>query len=57
MTNLSELSRQRMLNFLSTIKDKTDDDGLKAINEVESFINAKRYGLVWTSRKIRKSEI
>ena len=47
MTNLSELSRQRMLNFLSTIKDKTDDDGLKAINEVESFINAKRYGLVW----------
>ena len=46
-----------MLNFLSTIKDKTDDDGLKAINEVESFINAKRYGLVWTSRKIRKSEI
>ena len=47
VTNLSELSRQRMLSFLETIKDKTDDDGLKAINEVENFINAKRYGLVW----------
>ena len=47
MTNLSELSRQRMLDFLETIKDKTDDDGLRAINEVENFINAKRYGLVW----------
>ena len=36
-----------MLDFLETIKDKTDDDGLRAINEVENFINAKRYGLVW----------
>lgn len=36
-----------MLCFLGTIRDKIDDDGRKAINEVENFINAKRYGLVW----------
>lgn len=47
MTNLSELSRQRMLGFLETIRDKTDDEGIKAINEVENFINNKRYGLIW----------
>ena len=47
MINLSELRRQRMLSFLEVIKHKTDDDGVKAINEVENFINAKRYGLIW----------
>lgn len=36
-----------MLQFLKDIKGSTDDKGLKAINEVETFINAKRYGLVW----------
>lgn len=47
MTNLSELSRRRMLNFLESMKDKADEDDLKAINEVENFISAKRYGLLW----------
>ena len=47
MTNLSELSRRRMLNFLESMKDKADEDELKAINEVENFISAKRYGLLW----------
>lgn len=47
MSNLSELRRQKMLQFLATVKNKMDDDGLKGINEVENFINAKKYGLVW----------
>lgn len=47
MTNLSELSRRKMLNFLESMKDKADEDDLKAINEVENFISAKRYGLLW----------
>ena len=47
MTNLSELSRRRMLNFLESMKDKADEDDLKAINEVGNFISAKRYGLLW----------
>ncbi len=36
-----------MLNFLESMKDKADEDDLKAINEVENFISAKRYGLLW----------
>lgn len=47
MTNLSEISRRRMITFLDELKGKTDDAGIKAINEVETFINAKRYGLIW----------
>lgn len=47
MANLSEISRGRMIQFLEQIKAQTDDDGMKAINEVETFINAKRYGLIW----------
>ena len=47
MANLSEISRGRMIQFLEQIKNQIDDDGIKAINEVETFINAKRYGLIW----------
>ena len=47
MSNLSEISRKRMLQFLENLKGNTDAEGIKEINEVETFINAKRYGLVW----------
>ena len=47
MSNLSEISRQRMLHFLEKIKENIDDEGIKVINEVETFINDKRYGLIW----------
>lgn len=49
MPNLSQLKRQRMLSFLGKIKEehKNDDDVLIALNEIESALNAKKYGLVW----------
>ena len=49
MANLSQKKRQRMLEFLSIIKEehKTDDDVLIALGEIESELNAKKYGLVW----------
>lgn len=49
MANLSQQKRQRMLEFLQTIREehKDDDDILIAIGEIESELNAKKYGLVW----------
>lgn len=49
MANLSQQKRQRILNFLDTIRQehKDDDDVLIALNEIESELNAKKYGLIW----------
>ena len=49
MANLSQKKRQRMLEFLQKIRDehRDNDDILKALGEIESELNAKKYGLVW----------
>lgn len=49
MANLSQQKRLRMLEFLQTIREehKNDDDVLAALSEIESELNAKKYGLVW----------
>lgn len=49
MPNLSQIKRQRMMEFLDQIKEehKDDDAMLIAIGEIESELNAKKYGLVW----------
>lgn len=49
MANLSQQKRQRMLKFLQTIREehKDDDDVMIALGEIESELNAKKYGLVW----------
>ncbi len=49
MPNLSGIKRQRMLNFLKTLREehKDDDNVLKALSEIENELSAKKYGLVW----------
>lgn len=49
MPNLSQVKRERMMAFLQKIKDehRDDDDILIALGEIESELNAKKYGLVW----------
>ena len=49
MANLSKQKRQRMLEFLQTIREehKDEDNVLIAIGEIESALNEKKYGLVW----------
>lgn len=49
MANLSQQKRQRMMEFLSKLKEehKDDDSVLIALSEIESELNAKKYGLVW----------
>ena len=48
MANLSKIKRQRMLDFLATVKQEhTDDDSIRALSEIENHILEKKYGLVW----------
>lgn len=49
MANLSQQKRQRMMEFLSMLKEehKDDDSVLIALGEIEAELNAKKYGLVW----------
>ena len=49
MPNLSQIKRQRMMAFLNQIKEEHRDDDamLIALGEIESELNAKKYGLVW----------
>lgn len=49
MANLSQQKRQRMLDFLNTIRDshKNNDEDLAAINEIETELTEKKFGLVF----------
>ena len=49
MANLSQQKRYRMLEFLQRLREehKDDDSVLIALGEIESELNAKKYGLVW----------
>jgi len=49
MANLSQIKRERMLQFLQTIRDENlnDEEVLIALGEIENEINSKKYGLVW----------
>lgn len=55
MPNLSQIKRQRMLEFLGCMKDahKDDDSMLTAIGEIERELSAKKYGFVWEDQKRR----
>lgn len=48
MANLSQEKRKRMLEFLQQLRaEHTDDTSIIAINEIESELTSKKYGLVW----------
>ncbi len=48
MKNLSALKREKMLAFLETLKQQhNDDESLIAINQIQSELCSKKYGLVW----------
>lgn len=48
MANISKQKRDKMLGFLEYLKSQhSDDESLKALNEIESALLQKKYGLVW----------
>ncbi len=48
MGNLSKIRRDKMIEFLKKLKEEhTDDESLIALNQIETELTSKRYGLVW----------
>lgn len=48
MTNLTKLKRDKMINFLEELKEThTDDESLRAFNEIENALTEKKFGLVF----------
>lgn len=48
MANLSKIKRDRMIAFLEELKQQhTDDEAIRAFNEIENHLREKKYGLVW----------
>lgn len=48
MANISKIKRDRMISFLDELKKThSDDASIGAFNEIENFLNEKKFGLVW----------
>lgn len=48
MANISSINRQKMLEFLESLKSQhSDDASLIALNQIERELTSKKYGLVW----------
>ncbi len=48
MANLSQIRRDKMVQFLDELKKvHSDDASVRAFNEIENHLKDKKYGLVW----------
>ena len=48
MTNITKIKRDRMINFLEELKSAhTDDEAIRAFNEIENALTEKKFGLVF----------
>lgn len=58
MSNISQQKRQKMLDFLNKLKEEQqDDDSLRALGEIETALNEKKYGLVWEKHTEKVDEM
>ncbi len=58
MPNLSQIKRQRMLDFLETLKkEHTDDESIRAFAEIENQLRDKKYGLVFEEHAEQVDEL
>ena len=58
MSNISQQKRQRMLEFLKTLrKEHTDDESIRAFTEIENQLLDKKYGLVWEEHAEKIDEL
>ena len=58
MANISQQKRQKMLEFLNKLKQEhQDDDSLRALGEIETALNEKKYGLVWEKHTEKVNEM
>lgn len=48
MSNLSQIKRREMLDYIAELKEvHNDDESIRALNKIEIALTEKKYGLVW----------
>lgn len=58
MSNLSQKKRKEMLAYLSELKKMHNDDAsIRALNEIETALTEKKYGLVWEEHSEKVDEM
>ena len=58
MANLSKIKRDNMIAFLEELKKThTDDDSIRAFNEIENHLREKKYGLIWEEHSEEVDEL
>ncbi|CAM3216462.1 site-specific DNA-methyltransferase [Streptobacillus ratti] len=58
MSNLSKIKREKMLKYLEKLKKiNNNDENIRAITEIETVINEKKYGLVWEEHSEKVDEM
>lgn len=58
MANLSKIKREKMIAYLNELKElHSDDNSITALNEIENFINEKKYGLVFEQHEEEVDEL
>ena len=58
MSNLSQIKRQKMLDYINQLKDiHKDDESIIALNNIENALTEKKYGLVWEEHSEKVDEM
>ena len=58
IANLSQVKRQEMLNYIAELKEiHSDDESIRALNEIEIALTVKKYGLVWEEHSEKVNEM
>lgn len=58
MANLSKIKRDKMIAFLEQLKKQhSDDESIRAFNEIENQLRDKKYGLVWEEHSEEVDEL
>ena len=58
MPNLSKIKRDNMIAFLEQLKEiHSDDESIRAFNEIENHLREKKYGLVWEEHSEEVDEL
>ncbi|WP_025729097.1 site-specific DNA-methyltransferase [Atopobacter phocae] len=58
MSNLSQIKRQEMLDYINQLKEiHSDDESIIALNNIENALTEKKYGLVWEEHSEKVDEM
>lgn len=58
MANLSQIKREKLIDYLEKLKElNKDDENIRMITEIENALEEKKYGLVWEEHSEKVNEM